>query len=380
MSGARVRFAISARSGAARLGTLTVRGRATPTPAFMPVATQGTLKGLAGGRIRELGFHALLANTYHLALRPGEATVAAQGGLHRFMDYDGILLTDSGGFQVYSLAQRRKLDDCGVTFQSHLDGRELRLTPERAMQVQHALDSDIAMVLDECPPADSPRDAIARACDRSLAWARRSLAEHRRLSDERACFAIVQGGKEQELRAAMARELGAESFDGFARGGIAVGEDAATIRDEVIRFAPLLPEATPRYLMGVGSPREVVAAVRAGIDLFDCVLPTRNARNGFLFTRAGTVRIRNAAHADATAPIEADCPCRACTRHSRAYLRHLFQADEMLGPILATEHNLVFFRRLMDDLRRDLATPGSVDWRWLDRGSELSDPAAPAEG
>ncbi|MSR47864.1 MAG: tRNA guanosine(34) transglycosylase Tgt [Planctomycetes bacterium] len=362
-------FAITARSGAARRGTLTVRGRVTPTPAFMPVATQGSLKGIAGGRLPDLGFHALLANTYHLALRPGEETVRALGGLHRFMDYPGILLTDSGGFQVFSLATRRAVDDDGVTFRSHLDGAEVRLTPERAMAIQHALDSDIAMVLDECPPADAPREQIARACDRSLAWARRSLHAHRALGEHRACFAIVQGGRDFELRAAMSGELAKEPFDGFALGGIAVGEDAATIRDEVVRFAPLLPEATPRYLMGVGSPREVVTAVRAGIDLFDCVLPTRNARNGFLFTRAGTVKIRNADHARADAPIETGCPCTACTRSTRAYLRHLFQADEMLGPILATEHNLVFFRRLMEDLRRDVEQPGTIDWSWLEAGA-----------
>jgi queuine tRNA-ribosyltransferase len=374
VSDRRVGFSVTARSGAARLGTLTVRGRTTTTPAFMPVATQATLKGLAARRVRELGFDALLANTYHLALRPGDSTVATLGGLHRFMDYDGILLTDSGGFQVFSLAKRRAIDDGGVTFRSHLDGAEVRITPERAMAIQHALDSDIAMVLDECPPADAPREALRRACDRSVDWALRSLAAHRRLSADRACFAILQGGKEPDLRASMATPLAAADFDGYALGGIAVGEDAATIRDEVTRFAPLLPEARPRYLMGVGSPREVVTAVRAGIDLFDCVLPTRNARNGFLFTREGTVKIRNAAHAQAAAPVEAGCPCLACTRFSRAYLRHLFQADEMLGPILATEHNLVFFRRLMEDLRRDLAAPGTVDWTWLERDAGLSDP------
>jgi len=349
----RLQFRITAAHGRARCGELLVRGRATATPAFMPVATQGTLKGIAGGRLVDLGFRALLANTYHLSLRPGEETVRALGGLHRFMDYPGIVLTDSGGFQVFSLAERRAIDADGVTFRSHLDGTEIRFTPERAMAIQHALDSDVAMVLDECPPAGAGAAALRLAVDRSLAWARRSLDEHRRLSADRACFAIVQGGRDAALRAEMARDLATLEFDGFAIGGIAVGEDAATIRSEVEAFAPFLPEERPRYLMGVGSPRELVAAVRSGVDLFDCVLPTRNARNGYLFTRAG-------------GPLEADCPCTVCTRHARGYLRHLFMADEMLGPILATEHNLVFFRRLVDDLRRSIAAPGSVDLGWVD--------------
>ncbi len=365
MSSARVAFRILAQSGAARRAELTVRGRTTPTPAFMPVATQATIKGIAGGRITELGFHALLANTYHLSLRPGAETVAALGGIHRFMDYPGIVLTDSGGFQVFSLAERRAVDADGVTFRSHLDGAEIRLTPERAMAIQHALGSDIAMVLDECPPADAPRDALERAVERSLAWARRSLVAHRELSDERALFAIVQGGRDLELRRSMATALATLDFDGYALGGIAVGEEAATIREEAERFAPLLPAATPRYLMGVGSPRELVTAVRAGIDLFDCVLPTRNARNGFLYTRAGILKIRNAEHTRAAAPVEAGCPCTACRHFTRAYLRHLFAADEMLGPILATEHNLLFFRQLMEELRRDVEAPGTIDWGWL---------------
>ena len=363
----RADFRIVARNGAARRGVLTVRGRATPTPAFMPVATQGTLKGIAGGRLVGLGFHAVLANTYHLALRPGEETVRALGGLHRFMDYPGIVLTDSGGFQVFSLAERREIDDRGVRFRSHLDGNLIELTPERAMAIQHALDSDIAMVLDECPPADAPRDVLEKAVERSLQWAIRSLAAHRELSDDRALFAIVQGGRDLALRRSMAQELARHPFDGFALGGIAVGEDAATIREEATAFAPLLPEGTPRYLMGVGSPRELAAAVHAGIDLFDCVLPTRNARNGFLYTRAGVVKIRNADHARSAEPIEQGCPCTGCTRHSRGYLRHLFQADEMLGPILATEHNLVFFERLLADLRRAIEAPGSVDLGWIER-------------
>lgn len=362
---ARLAFSITARAGAARRATLTVRGRTTATPAFMPVATQGSLKGIAARDVAALGFQALLANTYHLALRPGEATVRELGGLHRFMDWPGIVLTDSGGFQVFSLAQRRAVDDGGVTFRSHLDGAPLRLTPESAMEIQHALDSDVAMVLDECPPADAPRAELERAVTRSVAWARRSLRAHRALGDQRACFAIVQGGRDAALRGAMARELAGDGFDGFALGGIAVGEQAAEIRAQAQAFAPLLPEERPRYLMGVGSPAELVAAVRAGIDLFDCVLPTRNARNGFLYARAGVVKIRNAEHARAPAPIEPDCPCRACTRFSRAYLRHLFQADEMLGPILATEHNLLFFRRLVDDLRAEIEGAARPDWGWL---------------
>jgi queuine tRNA-ribosyltransferase len=253
-----------------------------------------------------------------------------------------------------------------VTFRSHLDGAQIRLTPESAMAIQHALDSDIAMVLDECPPADATREQVESAVAHSLDWAKRSLAAHRDLSADRACFAIVQGGRHADLRAAMARELALLDFDGLALGGIAVGEDAATIRAQAESFAGLLPPERPRYLMGVGSPRELAAAVRAGIDLFDCVLPTRNARTGFLFTRGGVVKIRHAEHARDASPLEPGCPCTACTRHSRAYLRHLFMADEMLGPILATEHNLVFFRRMMDDLRATIDDPGAADVAWLD--------------
>jgi len=367
VSGGRVEFRVVARRAAARRGELTVRGRTTPTPAFMPVATQGALKGIPGRRVAELGFGALLANTYHLGLRPGEEVVRSLGGLHRFMDYPGLIVTDSGGFQVFSLAQRRAVDDGGVTFRSHLDGAAVRLTPERAMAIQHALDSDVAMVLDECPPAGAGRMEVAAAVARSLDWASRCLAAHRALSDDRAVFGIVQGGRDALLRREMADALAALDFDGLALGGVAVGEEAATIRDEVESFAGMLPAGRPRYLMGVGSPRELAAAVRAGIDLFDCVLPTRNGRNGFLFTRDGVVKIRNAAHARDPAPVEAGCPCAACTNHSRAYLRHLFVADEMLGPLLATEHNLVFFRRLMDDLRLAIGGDAPADLGWIEQ-------------
>lgn len=362
-----LRFTRWARRGEARLGWLDVRGRRTPTPAFMPVGTRGVVKAVRGSFLTRIGYRAALANTYHLHLRPGEETVRALGGLHRWMDFNGIILTDSGGYQVYSLSEHRKLDDDGVTFRSHLDGNEVRLTPERAMEIQHALDSDIAMVLDECPPADASPDVLRAAVDRSLVWAERSLHRHRALSPDRATFAISQGGRDAGLRQSMARELTRMPFDGFALGGISVGETAETIREEAAQFTGLLPPDRPRYLMGVATPRELVEAVLGGIDLFDCVLPTRNARNGHLFTRFGIHRAKHAAHAEDPRPVEPGCPCDLCTRYPRAVLRHLFQAGEMLGPILATEHNLVFFARLLADLRGWIQHGDARHLEWLDQ-------------
>ncbi len=360
-------FTVIHRSGRARSGILTVRGRSTPTPAFMPVGTQGAVKGMPARELTALGYRALLANTYHLHLRPGETTIARLGGLHRFMDFSGILLTDSGGYQVFSLAERRRIDDDGVTFRSHLDGSEIRLTPETSMRIQHDLDSDISMVLDECPAPAATEADLERAVERSLRWAQRSLDAHREQGSDRAVFAILQGGRNESLRRSMAESLRSMSFDGFALGGIGVGEDREAIAWTIERCASMLPEEAPRYLMGVASPREMWLAVRNGIDLFDCVMPTRNARNGTLFTRSGLLRARNACHAEDPAPIDPCCPCTLCRHYSRAYLRHLFNSGEMLGPILATAHNLTFFARLLSDMRQWIQSPGSVDLSFIDR-------------
>ncbi len=368
MSATPVSFCIEARRGNARSASLTVRGRTTKTPAFMPVGTQGTVKGIPGHQLHEMGYRAALANTYHLHLRPGEETVARLGGVHRMMDFPGIILTDSGGFQVFSLSERNVVDDEGITFQSHLDGNRIRLTPHRAMEIQHALDSDIAMVLDECPPADASAKVLEEAVRRSIDWAGRCWEHHRSLSHDRAVFAISQGGKDPVLRRQMIDELTTVSFDGFALGGISVGEDRQVIRDEILAFTQWLPEDRPRYLMGVGSPRELFLAVRQGVDLFDCVMPTRNARNGHLYTREGILKMRNAIHAEDPRPVEADCPCTLCVRYSRGTLRHLLHAREMLGPMLATEHNLTFLLRLIQDLRRWVERgDAAVDFDWLDR-------------
>ena len=372
----RTSLRIAARHGSARVGLLNVRGRCTPTPAFLPVGTQGTVKGIYGPDLLGFGYRAALANTYHLHLRPGEDVIADLGGLHRVMGFPGILLTDSGGYQVFSLAERRRLTDDGVWFQSHLDGTKIELTPERAMEIQHALDSDIAMVLDECPAADADDATHRRAVERSLHWAERSLRRHRELGNERAAFAIVQGGDDLARRREMAAELCRADFDGFALGGIGVGEARSVVRRQIAGFAELLPEHRPRYLMGVASPAELFLAVRSGIDLFDCVLPTRNARNGHLYTRDGVVKIRNAAHARDRAPLESDCPCRACRTYSRGTLRHLFQAGEILASVLATEHNLVFFARFLADVRQWIERPDSVDLSWVEQHYGARDGAA----
>ena len=352
MSGFRFEIVRADRSGA-RLGRLTTAHGEVATPAFMPVASHGAVKGVAPHELRELGATMLLANAYHLAQRPGVDTVRALGGLHAIMGWDGPILTDSGGFQVMSLSGLVRVDDHGLSYRSHVDGRPGTLSPEEAVAVQEALGVDIAMALDECVPAPVPAAQVARAVTRTTAWAARSMAARGRA--ETALFGIVQGGCDMELRAESVAGLTALGFDGYAVGGLSVGEPRAETARVAAATVVLLPRERPRYLMGVGTPRDLLRFAAMGYDLFDCVLPTRNARNGTLFTREGKLMIRNAAHARDPRPVEMGCTCYTCQRFSRGALRHLMLAGEMLGARLATLHNLHFYLQLMSEIRAALA-------------------------
>jgi queuine tRNA-ribosyltransferase len=346
----------------ARLGRLHTAHGSFDTPMFMPVGTAATVKGLAQPVLEELGAGVLLANTYHLYLRPGHERIAALGGLHRFMGWPRGLLTDSGGFQVFSLAELRRVTDEGVTFRSHLDGSEHFLSPERAVEIQAALGADIAMVLDECIAFPASHEHARAAAHRTLSWARRAkqhLARRTEASDgarpAQATFAIVQGGAWADIRRESADALVEMDFPGYAIGGLAVGEPHALTVEMTSIATERLPVEKPRYLMGVGKPEDIADYVAAGVDMMDCVLPTRNARNGSLFTSAGRLGIRNARFADDPRPPDERCGCGVCRRYSRAYLRHLFLAGEMLGPMLASQHNLAFYFELLAEIRRAIA-------------------------
>lgn len=347
-------FSVSGEDGAARRGVMsTVRGD-VQTPAFMPVGTAATVKAMLPGSVRETGAEIILANAYHLMLRPTAERIAALGGLHKFMDWDGPILTDSGGFQVFSLAKLRKISEEGVQFQSHLDGAKHLLSPERSIEVQRLLGANISMVFDECTPFPAEKDVAAESMNLSMRWAKRSrdaFEDGSAHAAENALFGIVQGGVYEDLRAESAAALLDISFHGYAVGGLAVGEG----QDEMFRVldvtVPLLPTDKPRYLMGVGKPDDIVGAVQRGIDMFDCVLPTRSGRNGQAFTRRGTVNMKNARHGDDPRPLDGDCTCPACSRYSRAYLSHLIRANEILGSMLLTWHNIHYFQELMAGLR-----------------------------
>src|SRR5688572_7641274 len=325
-------FTRLATDGAARLGRLDTPHGPVETPVFMPVGTQATVKGLTPAQLADAGARIVLGNTYHLALRPGDALIAELGGLHHFMGWDGPILTDSGGFQVYSLALTRRIDDRAAVFRSHIDGALLELSPERAVEIQQNLGSDIAMVLDECPPGDAAEPALREAVRRSILWAERCRKAHTRA--DQALFAIVQGGTSIDWRRECAGPLVAMDFPGYALGGFSVGESPNAMHAALPAAADLLPVDRPRYLMGVGRPEDLLAGVAAGIDMFDCVMPTRNGRNASAFTMDGQLRLRNAKHRRDPAPIESGCACYACRHFGRAYVHHLFQAEEMLGPIL----------------------------------------------
>lgn len=345
----------------ARLGTLTTPHGRVATPAFMPVGTQATVKALTPVECRELGVEILLANAYHLYLRPGVEVVEAHGGLHRFMGWDGPLLTDSGGFQVMSLSKLRKITPDGVIFQSHIDGSEHLLSPEKAVAIQEGLGADIIMVLDECPPYPATYDYARESMELTSRWAERCLAAKRR--DDQALFGIVQGGMFADLRADSAQAITALDFDGYAIGGLSVGESKELLRAMVEATVPWLPESLPRYLMGVGTPLDLVEQVARGIDLFDCVIPTRNARTGTLFTSQGRIVIKHARYSDDRQPLDPECPCYTCTTFTRSYLRHLFQAGEILSSRLNTIHNVSFYMRLMGEVRQAIASGRLEDLR-----------------
>ncbi|MGC9418634.1 MAG: tRNA guanosine(34) transglycosylase Tgt [Rhodovulum sp.] len=355
-------FDLKATDGKARTGVITTPRGAIRTPAFMPVGTAGTVKAMLPDSVAATGADILLGNTYHLMLRPGAERVARLGGLHRFMNWERPILTDSGGFQVMSLAGLRKLTEEGVTFKSHIDGSKHELTPERSMEIQRLLGSDIVMCFDECPALPATDDEVARAMRLSMRWAERSRAA---FGDRpgHALFGIMQGGVTPELREESAAALKAIGFDGYAVGGLAVGEGQAAMFG-VLDYAPgFLPEDKPRYLMGVGKPEDIVGAVARGIDMMDCVLPTRSGRTGQVFTRRGALNIKNARHQDDPRPIDEACTCPACRNYSRAYLHHVFRAQEIIASMLLTWHNLHYYQEIMAGMRAAIAAGRFGAWQ-----------------
>ena len=375
-----MQFTLLATSGRARRGRLSLVHGDVETPVFMPVGTYGTVKAMDPRELTELGAQIVLGNTYHLWLRPGVEVIAAHGGLHRFMGWPRPILTDSGGFQVWSLGPLRKVAEEGVTFASPVNGDKMLLTPEISMQVQRALDSDVVMVFDECTTHPATRDETAASMELSLRWARRCRAEFDAHGNRNALFGIVQGGMHEDLRDASLAGLEAIGFDGYAIGGLSVGEPKEDMLRLLDHTAPRMPAARPRYLMGVGTPEDIVAGVTAGIDMFDCVLPTRNARNGHLFTRFGDVRIRNAVHRADPRPLDKTCGCFTCQQFSRAYLHHLQRVNEILGARLNTIHNLHYYLSLAAGLRAAIeadALPAFAAAFAADRARGASDPPDP---
>ncbi|MBQ5774006.1 MAG: tRNA guanosine(34) transglycosylase Tgt [Acetobacter sp.] len=336
--------------GAARAGTLYTAHGVVQTPTFMPVGTVGTVKAMTADSVRATGAQMILGNTYHLMLRPGIEKIYALGGLHRFIDWSGPILTDSGGFQIMSLGSLRKIDEDGVTFRSHIDGSLHRLTPQNTTHMQHKLDATITMCFDECPALPAPNDIIAASMRRSMRWAERSREAYIP-REGYAQFGIVQGGTEAELRAESVTALTKIGFEGYAIGGLAVGEEQNIMFQTLDVTTPLMPADKPRYLMGVGTPEDLLGSVLRGIDMFDCVMPTRAGRTARAYTERGIINLRNARHAIDARPISPECDCLACVRHSRAYLHHLFRAREILGPMLLTWHNLAYYQRLMRQIR-----------------------------
>ncbi len=344
------RFDLSHRdvSSSARRGVFFTPHGPVQTPGFMPVGTQGTVKGVTIDQVAATGAEMILGNTYHLALRPGHETVRKLGGLHGMSGWEGPILTDSGGFQIFSLDAINQVTEDAATFRSHVDGAIIRLTPEHSIEIQESLGSDVAMVLDHVVALPAEPNVVEDAMARSIRWAKRCLEAATR--DDQAKFAIVQGGLDVDMRIQCAHELASMAFDGYAVGGLSVGEPPPEMYRITAATCPALPETKPRYLMGVGQPIDLLESVARGIDLFDCVMPTRNGRNGLAFTDSGKIKLRNAKHREDTAPLMEDCPCPAC-RHSRGYLRHLFIAGEMLGPILLSIHNLTYYQRIMQGAR-----------------------------
>ena len=345
-----LRWEKAGQDGAARAGVLQTAHGPVETPVFMPVGTAGTVKAMTADAVRATGARMVLGNTYHLMLRPGAERVARLGGLHRLMDWHGPILTDSGGYQVMSLNELREMDEGGVTFRSHIDGSKHRLTPERSVEIQRLLGADVTMCLDECTPFPATEDQAAVSMRLSMRWAAR-CREAFVPREGHGLFGIVQGSVYPALRAESVAALAAIGFEGYAIGGLAVGEGQAAMFAVLDATAPLLPEAAPRYLMGVGTPADLLGAVRRGVDMFDCVIPTRSGRTGRAYTSRGVLNLRNARHAEDKRPLDPDCGCPACMRHSRAYLHHLVKAEEMLGPMLLTWHNIQYYQDLMRGLR-----------------------------
>jgi len=348
-----LRWTQAATDGAARAGLLHTAHGEVRTPVFMPVGTAGTVKAMTADAVRSTGARLVLGNTYHLMLRPTAERIAKLGGLHKFMDWHGPILTDSGGFQVMSLSELRKMDADGVTFQSHIDGTKHRLTPERSIEIQHLLGADVTMAFDECTPFPATHDVAASSMRLSMRWAARCRAAFKP-REGYGLFGIVQGSIFSELRAESAEALTRVGFEGYAIGGLAVGEGQEAMFATLDVSLPMLPADRPRYLMGVGTPADLVGAVRRGVDMFDCVIPTRSGRTGRAYTRGGVLNIRNARHAEDARPLDPECLCPACRNHSRAYLHHLFKAGEMLGPMLLTWHNIQYYQDLMSDLREGI--------------------------
>jgi queuine tRNA-ribosyltransferase len=352
-------FNISATDGRARTGTLETAHGVVRTPAFMPVGTAGTVKGVSPGEVKALGADIILGNTYHLMLRPSAERIAKLGGLHKFMNWPGPILTDSGGFQVMSLTKLRKMSEEGVTFQSHIDGSKHELTPERSMEIQALLGSDVVMSFDECTPFPATHDVAAKSMRLSMRWAKRSRDAFQR-APGRGLFGIVQGGVYEDLRLESIKALTDIGFEGYSIGGLAVGEGQEEMFRVLDFTTPALPQDKPRYLMGVGKPDDIVGAVLRGVDMFDCVMPTRSGRTGQAFTRRGTLNMKNARHVDDPRPIDETCPCPACQNYSRAYLNHLFKCKELFGYTLLTLHNLTYYQQIMAGLREAISA-GTLD-------------------
>ena len=357
-----MQFELLKTDGDARRGTLTLTHGVVQTPVFMPVGTYGTVKAMTPASLNDIGAQICLGNTFHLWLRPGLDVVQAHHGLHDFMQWQKPILTDSGGFQVFSLGAMRKITEEGVKFSSPHDGAKLFLTPEISMQIQKVLNSDIVMIFDECTPYPASRDEAAKSMRMSMRWAQRSRDEHNRLENGNALFGIVQGGMYEELRDESMAGLCDIGFDGMAIGGLSVGEPKEDMARILAHTAPKLPTHKPRYLMGVGTPEDLVYSVKAGIDMFDCVMPTRNARNGHLFTRFGDVKIKNARHKTDTGTLDPTCNCYTCSNFSRAYLHHLFRAGEILGGMLNTIHNLHFYQTIMAEMRAAIEAGTLNEW------------------
>ena len=374
----RFEFEISATDGPARRGTIKMKRGDIQTPAFMPVGTAGTVKAMMPESVRSTGADILLGNTYHLMLRPTAERVAKMGGLHKFMNWDRPILTDSGGFQVMSLTELRKMTEEGVTFRSHLDGSKIMLSPERSMEIQRLLDSDIVMAFDECTPFPAEEKVARESMELSMRWAKRSREgfnsgeEHAAKS---ALFGIVQGSVYKDLRFRSIDELAEIGFDGYAVGGLAVGEGQEKMFEVLDYTMPRMIKETPRYLMGVGKPDDIVGAVERGIDMFDCVMPTRSGRTGQGFTRRGAINLKNARHKEDDRPIDSDCSCPACTNYSRAYMHHLIRSGEILGSMLLTWHNLQFYQDLMAGLREAISagnlTKHAIEFRETYRGGDI---------